>query len=94
MKWLFLDSTLGSFRVIMPASSFSWGIRETVAVNVGFSVAAGLLAYYLMKQYIPLFIQRKLYGQDQCKVRSSFMIAIDFQACRLTRSPSRSRWVS
>ncbi|KAH7730359.1 Protein Y60A3A.14 [Aphelenchoides avenae] len=52
----------------MPAASFSWGIRETVAVNAGFSVAAGLLAYYLMKQYIPLFIQRKLYGQDQCKV--------------------------
>lgn len=77
----------------MTPPALSWGIRETVAVNAGFSVAAGVLAYYLMKQYIPLFIQRKLYGQDQCKVGVALVSPADVHSCRSKRSRFPSRWV-
>ena len=33
------------------------------------SVLAGCASYYFMLQYMPLFIERKLYGRDQCKVK-------------------------
>ena len=43
-------------------------IVQTILVNALLSIGAGFTAKYLMKQYIPIFIQRKLYGLDQCKV--------------------------
>jgi len=47
--------------------SLEWQIAETLAVNVGFSVISGLASYYFIKNYIPIFISRGLYGADKCK---------------------------
>nr|CAD2176555.1 unnamed protein product [Meloidogyne enterolobii] len=32
------------------------------------SLLAGLASYHFMLQFLPIFIQRKLYGLDQCKI--------------------------
>uniref|UniRef100_A0A7E4ZU20 UDP-N-acetylglucosamine--dolichyl-phosphate N-acetylglucosaminephosphotransferase n=1 Tax=Panagrellus redivivus TaxID=6233 RepID=A0A7E4ZU20_PANRE len=45
-------------------------IVETVVVNVFLSLIAGYLAHYLMKEYIPIFKQRGLFGKDMCKLNS------------------------
>uniref|UniRef100_A0A915DT57 UDP-N-acetylglucosamine--dolichyl-phosphate N-acetylglucosaminephosphotransferase n=1 Tax=Ditylenchus dipsaci TaxID=166011 RepID=A0A915DT57_9BILA len=44
------------------------GIAKTVAINLFVSGLAGFAAHSSMKQFIPLFIQRKFCGIDQCKM--------------------------
>lgn len=43
-------------------------ITITLIANVIISLAAGISAYYLILQYIPIFVNRGLYGTDLCKV--------------------------
>uniref|UniRef100_A0AC34RS50 Uncharacterized protein n=1 Tax=Panagrolaimus sp. JU765 TaxID=591449 RepID=A0AC34RS50_9BILA len=42
-------------------------IVQTIAANVLLSIGAAYTTNLLIKQYIPIFIERKLYGVDQCK---------------------------
>lgn len=47
----------------------TWLISETLIVNVFVSICAAFAAHHFMLQYIPIFLQRKLFGFDMCKVR-------------------------
>ncbi|KAI6186697.1 Glycosyltransferase, group 4 family [Aphelenchoides besseyi] len=42
-------------------------IGKTLLLNLLFSVAAGFASYFLIKEYIPIFIGRGFFGRDQCK---------------------------
>jgi hypothetical protein len=50
-----------------------WDIGETLTLNVVFSVLSCLASYYFIKNYIPIFILRGLFGGDKCKVAISFL---------------------
>ena len=45
-----------------------WRALVVLFVNSLMSLLAGLASYHFMLQFLPVFIQRKLYGLDQCKV--------------------------
>uniref|UniRef100_A0A1I7XF50 Dolichol kinase n=1 Tax=Heterorhabditis bacteriophora TaxID=37862 RepID=A0A1I7XF50_HETBA len=40
----------------------------TLFINGALSALGALTCYNLIKEYIPIFIQRKMFGNDQCKV--------------------------
>ncbi|KAI3413878.1 hypothetical protein GPALN_011353 [Globodera pallida] len=44
-----------------------WHLSETLIANVAMSICAGFAANHFIQQYIPIFLQRKLYGFDMCK---------------------------
>ncbi|KAF7633215.1 hypothetical protein Mgra_00007406 [Meloidogyne graminicola] len=44
-----------------------WRALIVLLINSLMSLLAGLASYHFMLQYLPIFIQRKLYGFDQCK---------------------------
>lgn len=46
-----------------------WNILPIIIANIVMSFIAGWASYYYMSQFMPIFIQRKLYGYDQCKVK-------------------------
>jgi hypothetical protein len=50
-----------------------WQILPILFANVVISIVAGWASYHFMLQYFPVFIQRKLYGLDQCKVGEIFI---------------------
>uniref|UniRef100_A0A914N4U4 UDP-N-acetylglucosamine--dolichyl-phosphate N-acetylglucosaminephosphotransferase n=1 Tax=Meloidogyne incognita TaxID=6306 RepID=A0A914N4U4_MELIC len=45
-----------------------WRALVVLFVNSLMSLLAGLASYHFMLQFLPIFIQRKLYGLDQCKI--------------------------
>uniref|UniRef100_A0A8R1DVV2 UDP-N-acetylglucosamine--dolichyl-phosphate N-acetylglucosaminephosphotransferase n=1 Tax=Caenorhabditis japonica TaxID=281687 RepID=A0A8R1DVV2_CAEJA len=40
-------------------------------INAGLSVGGAVICYRLILDYIPIFIARKMYGNDQCKVSNA-----------------------
>lgn len=69
-----------------------WSIAKTLGANFVLSVCAGVSAHHFMKQFIPLFIQRKLYGLDQCKVGNECLFYFYFSNLRWIRNRSPNRW--
>ncbi|KAL7077556.1 hypothetical protein ACQ4LE_003141 [Meloidogyne hapla] len=45
-----------------------WRALVVLFINSLMSLLAGLASYHFMLQFLPIFIQRKLYGFDQCKL--------------------------
>ena len=46
-----------------------WRWWQTLAANAALSVLGAMLSYKIILEYIPIFVARKMYGNDQCKVR-------------------------
>ncbi|KAL3085093.1 hypothetical protein niasHS_010162 [Heterodera schachtii] len=44
-----------------------WGITETLVANIAVSICAGFAAHHFIRQFIPVFVERRLYGFDMCK---------------------------
>lgn len=60
------------------SGALGWEVGETLTLNVVFSVLSFLASYYFIKNYIPIFITRGLYGADQCKVELVVMLDDSF----------------
>lgn len=43
----------------------------SLAINTGLSLVGGVTCHQLINTYIPIFVQRKMYGNDQCKVSNN-----------------------
>lgn len=52
-------------------------IQLSLFVNCLLSVIGGVITYYIILDYIPVFLKRKMCGKDMCKVtNASFQLLL------------------